>query len=71
MYWRTFCTWRKASTTTSASPGRSATPSGWIERRKGLKGSGATLEAAHTTPDYHFATLAELADAIDKESTEA
>ena len=43
----------------------------WIERRKGLKGSGGTLEAAHTTPDYHFATLAELADAIDKESTEA
>lgn len=40
----------------------------WIERRKGLKGSGGTLEAAHTTPDYHFATLGELADAIDNES---
>ncbi|SEE42664.1 putative hydrolase of the HAD superfamily [Rhizobiales bacterium GAS191] len=39
----------------------------WIERRKGLKGSGGTLEAKHTKPDYHFATLAELADAIDAE----
>jgi len=43
----------------------------WIERRKGLKGSGGTLEAAHTTPDYHFATLGELADAIDNASSEA
>jgi putative hydrolase of the HAD superfamily len=39
----------------------------WIERRKGLKGSGGTLEAKHTKPDYHFATLAELADAVDDE----
>jgi putative hydrolase of the HAD superfamily len=37
----------------------------WIERRKGLKGSGGTLEAKHTKPDYHFASLAELADAVD------
>jgi len=39
----------------------------WIERRKGLKGSGGTLEAKHTKPDYHFATLAELADAAEGE----
>ncbi len=39
----------------------------WIERRKGLKGSGGTLEAKHTKPDYHFGTLAELADAMDAE----
>jgi putative hydrolase of the HAD superfamily len=37
----------------------------WIERRKGLKGSGGTLEAKHTKPDYHFATLVELADAVE------
>jgi putative hydrolase of the HAD superfamily len=37
----------------------------WIERRKGLKGSGGTLAAKHTKPDYHFATLAELADAVE------
>jgi len=39
----------------------------WIERRKGLKGSGGTLEAKHTRPDWHFATLAELADAVERE----
>jgi putative hydrolase of the HAD superfamily len=39
----------------------------WIERRKGLKGFGGTKEAAITTPDYHFGTLAELADAVDAE----
>jgi putative hydrolase of the HAD superfamily len=39
----------------------------WIERRKGLKGPGGTLEAQRTKPDYHFATLAELADAVDAE----
>ncbi len=39
----------------------------WIERRKGLKGPGGTLEAQHTKPDYHFATLAEFADAVDAE----
>ena len=37
----------------------------WIERRRGMKGSGGTLESVHTTPDYHFGTLAELADACD------
>lgn len=37
----------------------------WIERRMGMKGSGGTLGSAHTKPDYHFATLAELADAVD------
>lgn len=37
----------------------------WIERRKGMKGSGGTLESAHTVPDYHFGSLAELADAVD------
>jgi putative hydrolase of the HAD superfamily len=38
----------------------------WIERRKGLKGFGGTLEVAELTrPDYHFTTLAELADAAD------
>ncbi len=40
----------------------------WIERRKGLKGFGGTKEPAEITkPDYHFATLAELADAVDAE----
>jgi putative hydrolase of the HAD superfamily len=37
----------------------------WIERRHGMKGSGGTLESEHTVPDYHFRTLAELADAVD------
>ena len=37
----------------------------WIERRHAQKGSGGTLESEHTTPDYHFHTLAELADAVD------
>lgn len=38
----------------------------WIERRKGLKGFGGTLEVAEVTrPDYHFAKLAELADAAE------
>lgn len=37
----------------------------WIERRRGLKDSGGTLEAARTEPHYHFTTLAELADAFD------
>lgn len=37
----------------------------WIERRKGL-GFGGTIAAAQLTrPDYHFATLAELADAAE------
>lgn len=39
----------------------------WIERRKG-KGFGGTIAAAEiTTPDYHFTTLAELADAAEAE----
>jgi len=37
----------------------------WIERRHGLASSGGTIESAQTTPDYHFHTLAELADAVD------
>lgn len=37
----------------------------WIERRHGMKGSGGTIESRHTLPDYHFRTLAELADAVD------
>lgn len=38
----------------------------WIERRKGKQGFGATPTVeAIVTPDYHFATLAELADAVD------
>ena len=39
----------------------------WIERRKGKTGAGATpaVEKA-IMPDYHFATLAELADAVDR-----
>jgi putative hydrolase of the HAD superfamily len=39
----------------------------WIERRKGKAGAGATPTVSKiTTPDYHFATLAELADAVDR-----
>ena len=37
----------------------------WIERRQGMKGTGGTHEAPITKPDYHFATLAALADAVD------
>ena len=38
----------------------------WIERRKGMKGFGGTLEVAElTVPDHHFATLAQLADAVE------
>ena len=41
----------------------------WIERRRGMRGFGGTLEVAELTkPDYHFATLAGLADAVDAES---
>jgi len=40
-------------------------PTCWIERRHGQKGSGGTLESEHVTPDYHFRSLAELADAVD------
>jgi putative hydrolase of the HAD superfamily len=35
----------------------------WIERRKGLKGFGGTIAVDKLTmPDFHYATLAELAD---------
>lgn len=35
----------------------------WIERRKGRKGFGGTIAVEKlTAPDFHFATLAELAD---------
>jgi len=38
----------------------------WIERRRGQPGSGGTLKSATLTrPDYRYATLAELADAVD------
>ncbi len=38
----------------------------WIERRMGKVGAGATpLAGEIVTPDYHFATLAELADAVE------
>lgn len=40
----------------------------WIERRKGMKGFGGTLEVPELTkPDYHYATLGELADAVEAE----
>lgn len=39
----------------------------WIERRMGKKGFGGTPAPAKTvTPDYHYASLGELADAVDK-----
>jgi putative hydrolase of the HAD superfamily len=59
------CTSRRASTTTSAFARRLGIATAWIERRHGMKGSGGTLESEHTEPDYHFRTLAELADAVD------
>jgi len=38
----------------------------WIERRKGLKGFGGTQDPGQITkPDFHFATLGELADAVE------
>ena len=38
----------------------------WIERRKGKKGFGGTpVPAEVVKPHYHFATLGELADAVD------
>lgn len=39
----------------------------WIERRKGLKGfGGSPVPKTVTKPDFHFATLGELADAVEK-----
>ena len=38
----------------------------WIERRKNKQGFGATPAVENVViPDYHFATLAELADAVE------
>ena len=37
----------------------------WIERRHGTEGLRRTIESEHTEPDYHFHTLAELADAVE------
>ncbi len=38
----------------------------WIERRKGIPGAGGTPAVSEIArPDYHFTTLAELADAVD------
>lgn len=40
----------------------------WIERRQGHKGFGGTpTPKAVTKPDFHFATLKQLADAVDAE----
>jgi putative hydrolase of the HAD superfamily len=41
----------------------------WIERRRGQEGFGATpVPDKVTEPDYHYATLAELADAVEAEA---
>jgi putative hydrolase of the HAD superfamily len=41
----------------------------WIERRQGQKGWGGTQVPPQVTkPDYHFATLSQLADAVDAEA---
>lgn len=41
----------------------------WIERRHGRPGYGGTIEpATFTAPDYHFTSLAALADATDREA---
>ena len=41
-------------------------PTVWIERRKGKQGAGATPNVQNAAvPDYHFSSLAELADAVD------
>lgn len=40
----------------------------WIERRQGQKGFGGTPEPRQVTkPDFHFASLGELADAVERE----
>lgn len=42
----------------------------WIERRHAQKGYGGTIEPERfTTPDYHFTSLAGLADAVEAEQT--
>ena len=39
----------------------------WIERRKGKQGAGATPKVQNVAiPDYHFSSLAELADAVEQ-----
>src|SRR5262249_16711878 len=44
----------------------------WIERRQGMKGFGGTpAPKVMTTPDYHFSTLAQLADTVDQELASA
>lgn len=44
----------------------------WIERRHGMKGFGGTpAPKTMTTPDYHFSTLEQLADAVDRERSMA
>jgi putative hydrolase of the HAD superfamily len=40
----------------------------WIERRHGMKDSGGTIESEHVAPDWHFRTLKDLADAVDRET---
>jgi len=40
----------------------------WIERRRGQEGFGGTpVPETVTTPDFHFATLGELANAVEQE----
>jgi len=39
----------------------------WIERRHAKQGTGGTVYAEHTDPDFHYRSLAELADAVEKE----
>jgi putative hydrolase of the HAD superfamily len=41
----------------------------WIERRHGQQGYGGTIEPAEfTRPDYHFTSMAALADAVEAEA---
>ena len=58
--------WRRASTTTSAIARKLGYKICWIERRQGQKGFGGTPAVATLTkPDFHFATLKALADAVE------
>lgn len=44
----------------------------WIQRRKGREGFGASPAPVEiATPDYHFSSLVELADAVDAETSAA